>query len=218
MTARARGALALLAAALLVGACSNHSGLRKLKPTDAPSSAVLSPPDGLAGSTPPPTSPKPKPSRSRASATPTSSTSAGSPSSSAAASTARRVQHHPAGGGSSTRARSTSPRHTTSPPPPPRGPGLAAAPNSGLNGGQRVQVTGTGFGAGQAITLRECRTGSGSCPLYLARVTADSGGSLRQWVWVSSVLGLDSCGTDGCLIAGLRADGSTAATVRISFG
>jgi neocarzinostatin family protein len=217
MTVRARGALALLATALLVGACSNHSGLRKLHPTDEASSAVASAPTGLAGSAPASTSAKPTPSRPR-STSPAASTPAAP--TAASTGTTRPVHHRPAAGPSATPARSSRPARTSAAAPPlaPRGPGLAASPSSGLNGGQRVQVTGARFAAGQPVTLRECRTANGSCPLYLARVTAGGDGSFTEWVWVSSVLGLDSCGANGCMIAGVRADGSTAATVRISFG
>jgi hypothetical protein len=212
MTARMRGVPALLGAAVLLGACSNHSGLRKLRPTAEPGSVVASAPSGLAGSAAASTSAKPSATRTRASS---ASLAAGS---TAAAATTRSVHHRPAGASSTSRPPSTRPVRSSTAAAAPIRPGLGAAPDSGLNGGQRVRVTGTRFASGSTVTLRECRTASGSCPLYLGRASADTDGSFTLWVWVSSIVGIDSCGKSGCMVAALHGDGSTAASVRISFG
>ena len=213
----AAGLLGLVAAVVLA-ACSNHSGLRRRHPSDsevtasAASGASVPLPSGLAAGSF--TAGSPTASRKHSSSPPASPTSA-APASSAAAS--HGTSRH--SGASSPAHR---PPHSSTPAPPrssvPPSPSVAVSPGRGLHGGEQVTVSGAYFAAGERVGVEQCRSGLSACVGLTARsATADGGGAFRTSFIVSSTVQLSSCHTDGCVIRVRRSDGD-AFVVPISFG
>ena len=217
--ARVAATVAVLVAAAVLTACSNHSGLRRLHPSDSAASAVALP-SGLAGSASasgsvsrtasrsPSHSPSPSHSHSP-SPTPTSDV----PSTSAAAShgTSRHssspTHSHP---------HSTTPAPPRSPAPP--APAVGVSPGSGLHGGQQVTVSGAHFAAGERVGVQQCRTSLSACVGLTSRsATVGGDGTFRTSFIVSSTVQLSSCHANGCVLRVRRADGDVF-VVPIAFG
>jgi hypothetical protein len=214
MSARTPGLFGLVAAVLVLTGCSNHSGLTKHRPPAEPAgstAAVAAPiaPVGLAGataSTSRSSTPRPTPTLG-------SGTAPSLPTSLAGPAAAGRADRSVGGRTSSSGGR---PASSSAPAPAgPGGPAVAVRPSTGLADGQTVTVTGTGFPAGQPVTVHECRI-DGPCD-YLdeVRPTADGRGRVSAALKVVRAVLLMPCG-DRCVIT--AAVGKTAVSAGIRFG
>ena len=214
--ARVAAAVAVVLAAAVLTACSNHSGLRRLHPSDSAATPVAVP-SALAGASASSSSTASrKPSHSPSPShrpTPTSEV----PSSTAAAS--HGTSRH---SGASSPAHPHPRPHSSTPAPPrssvPPAPSVGVSPGRGLHGGQQVTVSGAYFSAGEKVGVQQCRTSLSACVGLTSRsATVEAGGTFRTSFIVSSTVELSSCHANGCVIRVRRADGDVF-VVPIAFG
>ena len=200
VTVRRRWALGLLAVGVLVAGCSNHSGLTRHRPSGAPTSPAAAPLISALAAPSVPSVPSVPPHSRSASPTPTTGSTP------AAAGTSRGVERHRSSGAPVRRRPSSATTATGSSP---ARAAVTVSPSRRLHDGQTVTVTGAHLTPGERVDVRECRVDLSSCAGFAGTPATVSGrGSFSTSLAVSRSIWLTDCGTSGCAVRVLRANGA----------